>query len=67
MTAKQLSEETGVSLRTIRKLAEEIDGVNVGGKTGWVFSNKAPKHLRDVLRERAEERKRRRANRGGVK
>jgi len=67
MTAKQLSEETGVPVHTIRKLAEKIGGFNVGGHTGWVFSSQAPKHLRDVLNERTEERKRRRANRGGVK
>ena len=35
LTTAQLSEETGVPVWTIRRLAEKLDGVPVGGKTGY--------------------------------
>lgn len=52
MTAKQLSELTGVPIWTIRRMAERLDGFPVGGRHGWEFPSDAPKRLKTELRRR---------------
>jgi len=52
MTTKELSEKTGVPIYTIRRLAPNLDGLYVGGKTGWILGDAAEARLIQELNKR---------------
>lgn len=53
MTTAQLSEETGVPVRTIRQLAETLGGTRTGPNGGYVFPKTAAGHLRRLIKEKS--------------
>jgi len=52
MTTKELSEKTGVPLKTIRKLVGNLNGIYVGGRTGWILGDDAERRLIQELNKR---------------
>lgn len=50
MTTRKIMEELGVPRKTVIRHARALDGLYVGGRTGWVFPAKAPDYLRTILR-----------------
>lgn len=57
MNTKQLSAQTGVPMATIRRFAEHLGAIPVGGNVGFVFSAKAPTQLRLLIQDAASQRK----------
>lgn len=57
LTTAELSEETGVPVKTIRRYAIALGGIPVGGRHGFAFPKKAIKQLPLLIAEDAKKRK----------
>jgi hypothetical protein len=54
MNTSELAQEAGVSRVTVIRLANQLDGKNLGGRRGWVFPRSAIKRVSTLLLERAK-------------